>query len=126
MRIGSKAFAGPSLMNGVRTHGITYAGRAQADGGVGEVVGAGWDDRMRPLAGTPSAHADERVWGERACARAVEAVTGLRMRGWWEAFELVRCRIVEADDRVALTERITKPGSPAWAGRCTTTDGSDL
>ena len=40
---------------------------------------------------------------------------GLRMYEWWEASESVGRRIVESDDRVASTERITKPGSPDWA-----------
>ena len=70
---------------------------------------------MRPIRENPLAHSDERSWGERACARAVEDVMGLRMHDWWEASELVGRRIVEADDRVASTERITKPGSPDWA-----------
>ena len=70
---------------------------------------------MLALARTPSAQADERVWGEPACARTVEAVTGLRMRDWWEASESVGRRIVESDHRVASTKRITKSGSPDWA-----------
>lgn len=37
------------------------------------------------------------------------------MQDWWEASESVGRRIVESDDRVASTERITKPGSPDWA-----------
>ncbi len=37
------------------------------------------------------------------------------MQDWWEASELVGRRIVEADDRVASTERITEPGFPDWA-----------
>ena len=37
------------------------------------------------------------------------------MQDWWDASESVGRRIVESDDRVASTERITKPGSPDWA-----------
>ena len=37
------------------------------------------------------------------------------MYEWWETSESVGRRIVESDDRVASTERITKPGSPDWA-----------
>ena len=70
---------------------------------------------MCPSARTSSVPADERGWGERASARVVAAVTGLRMQDWWEASELVGGRIVDADDRVASTERITRPGSPDWA-----------
>ena len=70
---------------------------------------------MRSVARTPFAYADERGPGERACARTVATVMGLRMRDWWEASESVGRRIVESDDRVASTERITKPGSPDFA-----------
>ena len=37
------------------------------------------------------------------------------MQDWLEESESVGRRIVESDDRVASTERITKPGSPDWA-----------
>ena len=37
------------------------------------------------------------------------------MQDWLEESESVGGRIVESDDRVASTERITKPASPDWA-----------
>lgn len=62
-------------------------------------------------------HADERGRDDRAYESGVEAVTGVRMQDWWKASESIGRLIVEADDRVASTERITKPGSPDWAVR---------
>ena len=60
-------------------------------------------------------HADERGWGERAYESRGVAVTGLRMQDWFEESESVGRRIVESDDRVASTERITEAASPDWA-----------
>ncbi len=37
------------------------------------------------------------------------------MQDWFEESEAVGRRIVESDDRVASTERITKAASPDWA-----------
>lgn len=61
------------------------------------------------------AHASERGRREWVCVRAVAAVRGWGMQDWWEASESVGRRIVDSDDRVASTERITKAGSPDWA-----------
>ncbi len=37
------------------------------------------------------------------------------MQAWFEESEAVGRRIVESDDQVASTERITKAASPDWA-----------